>query len=534
MIRNYYTLLRVADELQFLIGAKLIECFSQEKNELILSFFKDNSISHVQFSADTVYSTIYFKSIFHRARSNSVDLFSDLIGHELKKATIHENNRLIEFDFGNLKLIFIVFGGSKSNTLLIDKKNAIKDSFKDQNVLKGTHFQDMVNNSHAEIAENIPVINYISKIEPKIGKEYLSEIIYRVCLNGKENYQEISDDIKEKIKNEIPILKNELLTSVEFFILKNNTGKTIFSLIPLTNYPEVISKFDSVNEAIRYYISKAFKDNSYQRLFIGTISRIENILSRYTSKLTTFGFNEESKLRSEKYFLWGNLLSSQREIKSKAGKSIILDDWDGNKVEIPLKEELNILDNGIRYFEKSKSILRGIEKNLVLKPILENKIQKINSLLVRIKETKTTKEIERIMNENRELIGFSQNEESEASSKFRKFELGEGFVLFVGKNAANNDELTMHFAKPNDIWMHARGSSGSHSVLRLEKNQRPPKQILQKAASITAYYSGAKNAKYTPVAYTYKKYVHKPKGANPGSVVISKEEVIMAEPKLPE
>ena len=66
------------------------------------------------------------------------------------------------------------------------------------------------------------------------------------------------------------------------------------------------------------------------------------------------------------------------------------------------------------------------------------------------------------------------------------------------------------------------------------KIKKPSKQIIQKAASISAYYSGARNAKYTPVAYTFKKYVRKPKGANPGSVVLAKEEVIMAEPKLPE
>ncbi len=83
--------------------------------------------------------------------------------------------------------------------------------------------------------------------------------------------------------------------------------------------------------------------------------------------------------------------------------------------------------------------------------------------------------------------------------------------------------------------MHARGSSGSHTVLRSPtgKEAKPPKYVLQAAASITAYYSKQKNAKYVPVAYTFKKYVHKPKGAAVGAVVMSREEVIMAEPKLP-
>jgi predicted ribosome quality control (RQC) complex YloA/Tae2 family protein len=68
----------------------------------------------------------------------------------------------------------------------------------------------------------------------------------------------------------------------------------------------------------------------------------------------------------------------------------------------------------------------------------------------------------------------------------------------------------------------------------MDKEEKPPKMVLQKAAEITAYYSGARNAKYVPVIWTYKKYVRKPKGANVGAVIVAKETVIMAEPKLPE
>ena len=138
------------------------------------------------------------------------------------------------------------------------------------------------------------------------------------------------------------------------------------------------------------------------------------------------------------------------------------------------------------------------------------------------------------MDEYKDLLNTPENKQDEPASRFRVFDLGEGYILYVGKSAANNDELTVKFAKPNDLWFHARGSSGSHAVLRLNKEEKPPKFILQKAASIAAYYSGSKNAKYTPVCYTYKKYVHKPKGSNPGSVTISREEVIMVEPKLPD
>ena len=120
-------------------------------------------------------------------------------------------------------------------------------------------------------------------------------------------------------------------------------------------------------------------------------------------------------------------------------------------------------------------------------------------------------------------------------SPYRVFHLEDDYVLYVGKNAANNDQLTMKFAKQNDWWFHARGSSGSHCVLRGgDPKKKPHKRILEAAGAIAAYYSGSRNASWTPVVYTQRKYVRKPKGANVGAVVLEREEVIMVKPGLPE
>jgi predicted ribosome quality control (RQC) complex YloA/Tae2 family protein len=62
----------------------------------------------------------------------------------------------------------------------------------------------------------------------------------------------------------------------------------------------------------------------------------------------------------------------------------------------------------------------------------------------------------------------------------------------------------------------------------------PSKKAKEQAASIAAYYSKMKNAKMVPVAMTEKKYVRKPKGAAPGSVMIEREKVVFVEPMLPE
>jgi predicted ribosome quality control (RQC) complex YloA/Tae2 family protein len=81
-------------------------------------------------------------------------------------------------------------------------------------------------------------------------------------------------------------------------------------------------------------------------------------------------------------------------------------------------------------------------------------------------------------------------EEDETTGLFRKFILNESFEVWVGKNSASNDLLTMRYSAQNDLWFHVRGASGSHTVLKKNnKNEIPDKKIIETAASIAAYYS---------------------------------------------
>jgi predicted ribosome quality control (RQC) complex YloA/Tae2 family protein len=119
---------------------------------------------------------------------------------------------------------------------------------------------------------------------------------------------------------------------------------------------------------------------------------------------------------------------------------------------------------------------------------------------------------------------------------FRIFPLGEGFEVWVGKHSKANDLLSFKYTKQNDLWFHVRGTSGSHTILKIPKDFEGtiPKDYIKTAAEIAAFYSKAKNAKNIPVAYTEGKHVQKYKGAKSGSVVIKSEKVVKVNPKLPE
>ncbi len=239
--------------------------------------------------------------------------------------------------------------------------------------------------------------------------------------------------------------------------------------------------------------------------------------------------------RADRYSNWAGLLASQPNPKAKSGDAIKLIDWDGNGVVVNLDPKMNLMDNSRKYYKKARKSREDVKIRAARLPEFKLKLEKSEKYIKLLSGTEDLKSFRKLSIEVKKELGIKMEYmPPEPEDKFRTFDLGEGYMLYVGKNAANNDELTMRFAKPNDIWLHARGSGGSHVVLRMKGKEKPPKYIMKMAASVAAYFSKARNAKYTPVAYTFKKYVRKPKGANPGSVVMAREDVIMVEPKLPE
>ena len=106
---------------------------------------------------------------------------------------------------------------------------------------------------------------------------------------------------------------------------------------------------------------------------------------------------------------------------------------------------------------------------------------------------------------------------------FRRFISADGLAIYVGKNARENDELTFGLAKSEDLWLHARGTPGSHVVVRLEKGTDPPPETIRDAATLALLYSDLKKSGKGDVIYTKRKWVKKAKGQAPGAVTVTQE-----------
>ncbi|MCX7737251.1 MAG: NFACT RNA binding domain-containing protein [Candidatus Kapabacteria bacterium] len=537
MIRNYHTLKHTVKEFKQLIGFKVIEVFSQEKDILVFSLYDGETFRHIIFDATTDLSCIYLKNQFHRAKANSVDLFPDVVGEIIQDIGLLENERIIDIKCIHTNIIFFLFGGAKSNCLILNHQDIILDSFKKNDDIIETKFElkEQRLKKLSEFQPESSIQQALVKSKFLLSKELAAEFCLLEKIPAEKKISEFTQaeliNIEQKAIEFIDILEKQN----EYFLLKNEKNELIVSMIPLKNYPDIIFKSNSISHCIyQKYKSLKITDVLEERIK-GIQDFLSKELKKMEKKLQDIKLAESNLYLEEQYRSWAVLLSSQPDIKKKGLKSITLIDFNGNEIVIPLDDKLNLIENAQLYFQKSRKTRLNIENRKKFLPEINEKLNKITSFLESLNSISNMKDLEKLVEDIRN-TGFKIESENknDPSSKYRQFDLGEGYTLYVGKSAANNDELTFKFAKQNDLWFHARGSSGAHAVLPLEKNQKPSKQILQKAASIAAYYSGMKNAKYVPVAYTHRKYIKKPKGANPGSVVLMREEVIMVEPKLPD
>jgi len=106
-------------------------------------------------------------------------------------------------------------------------------------------------------------------------------------------------------------------------------------------------------------------------------------------------------------------------------------------------------------------------------------------------------------------------------SRFRRLRSSDGFLIIAGRSARDNDELTCHIARGNDVWLHTRNRPGAHVIIRANRGQPVPPRTLREAALVCAHLSNVPDGEVEEILYTLRKHVTKPKGAKPGLVLVA-------------
>ena len=344
------------------------------------------------------------------------------------------------------------------------------------------------------------------------------------------NEDNLVEMFREDIKNDEAISINNFhlqpiieAKQTDYCIVKNDEkgyrlttqlDNNLHPIITSTSIIETYNEFSRLLDSYHRFVSA--KD--------GLISSIEAKLKKRNQLLEKVANAIKSIELARSPDEIGHLIMANLHLIKPRDKRIELLDFYTNKpIAIKLKATLNAQENATYYYKKQK-----------------NRTKEIEELLLRSNQAKAEIEAlkidwEKITNANslKDLKPYLKEKVAEVENKipFYIFDKN-GFDIWVGKNATNNDLLTTKYAHKNDIWLHAKGVSGSHVIIRNNNNKLVPSDVIERAAQLAAYYSKAKGSGWVPVAYASKKFVRKPRGAEPGQVVIEKESTLIVQPIL--
>lgn len=534
MYRNYFYLNRFIVELnQKLNGHKIRSIYSQEKDKLIIECTQDyEERFFLEISVNPGHPYILLKDDFRRARKNVADIFNEMTGAEIKNASIAASDRIIKFvtDKGN---IFFLIRGKFTNIFSVTPtssaffKHNEELSPEDMSAeLLNSEYLNSFNIPYVIIDEEISPAEVVKKKYPFIGKEILQEASARSDESDKTSFRNKLNEVMAEMMDVDPAVcidkaANEVHIAPESFNIFNcSEQKTFSSLIPAMNY--FISRKSQ-------YELMAEKEKTAARF-------VEKELNKLTSRLTKLNERIARGNREEEYNKTGNLLLIYRHLIKKGMKELKAADIysSGEEVTIKLNPSHSPQQNIESYFEKSKSEKINFEKSQQLLRTAEMQFNKFRRIKERLKNITGSDELSGIMKELKIRDKILQNEKEDLKDKFKQYIIENKYQVFVGRDSKNNDLLTTKFAKQNDYWFHARSLPGSHVILRNDTKEPVPKNILKKAAALAAYHSKAKTAGLVPVTYTFKKYVIKKKGMEPGKVALLREEVLLVRPEIDE
>ena len=452
-------------------------------------------------------------------------------------------------DYSVKKLVLEIMG-RHSNIILTDENNTILDCIKHighdtssvREVLPGREYtlppsQGKINtlelddNNFKEVLGNSPsfeIQSVIYKNYTGISPIAASEICYRANANGSTPVEALTDIQKEVIFNEFAKLVEDIKAN-RFYpeSITNEKGKTIdFSPIEMSQFNGFeIKKYTSISELIEsFYANRDFayrigqKTQDLRKLITQNIERCIRKKDIQMQTLRSIKNRDELRLKGE--LLTANIYSIKKGMTTvelpnyySENQELVAIELDSNKTPSENAQKYyKAYNKAKRTFEALKDQIKSNDEELAY---LESVLTSVNNCT----DEQDVKEIRRELREEGYVKKVkNQKDKSKKHSVPLHFISQDGFDIYVGKNNIQNDELTLKFARPRDIWMHTKNIPGSHVII-VANGHTIPDTTLNEGAMLSAFYSKAKNSSKVPVDYTEKKNVKKPNGSKPGFVI---------------
>lgn len=514
MHNNYYFLRQLTAELgELLRGFTLVSCFSQNKDELVLEFNDSRKSFFIKASFQPEFQCLSFPSTFHRARKNSVDLFTELIMLPVTGVRQYTNERSFSIGIGEGFQLIFKMHGRQGNVILAQGetvRSLFRNNFPSDLSLRPSLLDRTIDWNYETFAAHQQAIrsHYVTFGTPVWN--YLN-------LQG----------YSEKSERERWLLIEETLKKLEHptYSIVDDDGALRFTLLP---GGKVLHQFTRPTEALNEFYFLYQSTSSFLREKAMLLSAVRGRLKQGRAMLEKSRSRLDAVQNDHHYQAWADLLMANLHNVPPGSTAIELADFHqpDKRVTIKLRKDLSPQKNAEVFYRKAKN--QSIELKTLAQTI-GRKEQELAVLEEQERQLESAMDRTALEPYLKAYSSGQREKEKKQTLPYHEHEFG-GFRILVGKNATDNDELTLHHAYKEDLWLHAKDVAGSHVLIKYQSGKSFPKDVIEFAASLAAFHSKRKNESLCPVAVTQAKYVRKRKGDAPGMVMVQREDVLMVVP----
>ncbi|HIC13175.1 MAG TPA: DUF814 domain-containing protein [Sulfurimonas sp.] len=277
-------------------------------------------------------------------------------------------------------------------------------------------------------------------------------------------------------------------------------------LLDVPNAPFVAKEYplESVEEFLYavYFNEQNAKLENLKKQKVALLKKKLKKLQKLYDKLDSQDGLEKLAQKNEHY---GNLMLSNVENFKPYSKKLILNDYDGQKVELHIDKECPtpfIASN--MFFSRSKKAKQKAKHLHIEEESLSSKIEHIKLFIHTVTMAKDVAKIELLFPKK------IQSKKIQVNDSIESFWI-EGYKVQLGKNEKGNIALLKN-ARAKDIWIHLKEQPSCHVIITTDK-QSLPEKIIKSAARLCVDFTTTSQDKYL-VDYTPRREVTIQHGAN--------------------
>ncbi len=219
----------------------------------------------------------------------------------------------------------------------------------------------------------------------------------------------------------------------------------------------------------------------------------------------------------ERFRELGDILMASQHLQPEGSFIRAEDFFRGGTVAIGVDPRKSVVENARELYEKARKARSGAGETAAEAAENERAIE----ALEREREALLAEENPYAI---RLFLSRRRNAAAEGPKRFPGLSLEtDGWLVLIGRSAAENDALLRRHVRGSDTWMHARDYAGAYVFVKARPGKTVPLPVLLDAGMLALYYSKGRSAGAGDLYYTQAKYLKRVKDGPKGLVIPMQE-----------